>query len=234
MTDISIWVAFGAGFLSFISPCCLPLYPTFLSYITGVSVNDIKSTGLANRKALIHTFFFTLGFSSIFFALGFSTTLLGGLFKSNQDLIRQIGAILIFVMGLVMTGIYTPKFMMKEYKMHFADRPVGYLGSTLIGISFAAGWTPCVGPILTAVLALSVSNPSQGIWYMIAYTIGFSIPFYLMSFFIDKMKWINRYSGKIMKVGGIMMIFLSILLYTNQMTAITRTLIRFYGGFTGF
>ncbi|WCK54839.1 cytochrome c biogenesis protein CcdA [Aneurinibacillus sp. Ricciae_BoGa-3] len=234
MIDMSIWVAFGAGFLSFVSPCCLPLYPTFLSYITGVSVSEIKNTGLASPTALIHTFFFTIGFSIIFFALGFSTTFLGALFKLNQDLIRQIGAILIAVMGLVMAGIFTPKFMMKEYKMHFTNRPTGYVGSTLIGITFAAGWTPCVGPILTAVLGLSVANPTQGIWYMIAYTLGFSIPFYIMSFFIGKMRWISRYSGFIMKIGGVTMILLSVLLYTNQMSAITRTLIRLYGGFSGF
>lgn len=234
MTDVNIWFAFAAGFLSFISPCCLPLYPSFLSYITGVSVADIKERGVSGRKAILHTLFFMLGFSIIFFALGFSTTLLGDFFNSYQDLIRQIGAILIFLMGIIMTGIYTPKLLLKDYRIHFTNRPTGYLGSSLIGISFAAGWTPCVGPILTAVIALSATNPSQGLVYMIAYILGFSIPFILMSFFIGKLKWINRYSGLIMKIGGVMMILVAILLYTNQMTSIARFLIKVFGGFTGF
>lgn len=234
MTDVTIWIAFAAGVLSFISPCCLPLYPSFLSYITGVSVADIQEKGISSRKAILHTFFFMLGFSSIFFALGFSTTLLGSLFHSYQDLIRQIGAVLIFIMGIMMAGIYTPKFLMKDYRLHFSNRPSGYLGSSIIGISFAAGWTPCVGPILTAVIALGVTNSSRGLLYMIAYVIGFSIPFIVMSFFIGKLKGLNKYSGKLMKIGGVLMILVGILLYTDQMTAITRFFINLFGGFTGF
>jgi len=233
--NITVWLSFGAGFLSFISPCCLPLYPSYLSYITGVSAKDLKEgRGIFQRQALLHTVFFIIGFSIIFFALGLSASLIGDLFSSNRDLIRKLGAILVAAMGLVMLGIFQPQWMMKEKRHHFEKKPVGYAGSVLIGITYAAGWTPCVGPILAAILALGVTNPGQALWFITAYTLGFAIPFFIMAFFIGKVKWILKYSSLLMKVGGGMMILTGILLYTDQMTKITIVLIRMFGGFTGF
>ncbi|WP_134700179.1 cytochrome c biogenesis CcdA family protein [Ammoniphilus sp. YIM 78166] len=233
--DPTLWLALGAGFLSFISPCCLPLYPSYLSYITGISVSELKEDrSLVMRKAVTHTLFFVLGFSIIFVSLGLTATLLGSIFREYQELIRQLGGILIFVMGLFMLGWFKPTLFMKEKRLEFASKPAGYLGSTLVGISFAAGWTPCVGPILTAVLAVSASNPSQGVPLILAYTVGFALPFILMSFFIGRTKWILRHSAKMMKVGGAIMVLLGILLYTDKMTDITIWLISIYGGFTGF
>lgn len=231
----NIWVALIAGVLSLISPCCLPLYPSYLSYITGISISDIKNNGaIMQRKAMLHTLFFMLGFSIIFISLGLSFTLIGSLFKAQQDLIRQLGGILVFVMGLFLAGLFKPKTMMKEKRFHFANKPAGYFGSMLVGITFAAGWTPCIGPILTAVLALSAANPAQGIPLIIAYTLGFAVPFFIMSFFLGRMKWIIHHSEKIMKIGGVLMMVIGVLLYTDQMTKITIWLIRLFGGFTGF
>ncbi|WP_313998261.1 cytochrome c biogenesis protein CcdA [uncultured Paenibacillus sp.] len=233
--DLTLWLVFGAGFLSFISPCCLPLYPSYLSYITGVSVKDLKEgRGLFQKQALLHTLFFILGFSVIFFALGLSASLLGNLFSDNQDLIRQLGGILVAVFGLVMLGVFSPKLLMKEVRFEWKRKPVGYLGSVLVGITYAAGWTPCVGPILAAVLTLGVSNPSQAVVYTAAYTIGFAIPFFVMAFFIGKMRWLLKYSNALMKIGGALMIVTGFLLYTDKMTDITIFFIRLYGGFTGF
>ncbi|MEW9667401.1 cytochrome c biogenesis CcdA family protein [Ammoniphilus sp. 3BR4] len=233
--DPTIWLALGAGFLSFISPCCLPLYPSYISYITGISVSELKEDrSVVLRKAMVHTLFFVLGFSIIFVSLGLTATLLGSIFRQYQDLIRQLGGILILVMGLFMLGWFKPTLFMKEKRLEFASKPAGYLGSTLVGVSFAAGWTPCVGPILTAVLAVSASNPSQGLPLIISYTLGFALPFILMSFFIGRTKWILRHSAKMMKAGGAIMILLGILLYTDKMTDITIWLISIYGGFTGF
>src|SRR5690606_27852211 len=149
--DISIFAAFGAGFLSFISPCVLPLYPAFLSYITGMSVNDIKEdNGMFNMKSIIHTLMFLIGFSSIFILLGFSATVFGQFLLDWDDLIRQVGAILIIFFGLVIIGALNFEFLMKEKKFHFKNRPAGFLGSLLIGMAFSLGWTPCTGPILMA------------------------------------------------------------------------------------
>jgi len=233
--DPTIWLAFAAGFLSFISPCCLPLYPSYLSYITGISVAELRNDrSVVLRKAMIHTLFFVLGFSIIFISLGLTATLIGSLFRDHQDLIRQLGGILVVVMGLFMLGLFKPTLFMQEKRFEFAQKPAGYLGSVLVGISFAAGWTPCVGPILTSVLTLSASNPSQGVPFIIAYTLGFAVPFILMSFFIGRTRWILRYSSILMKVGGALMILIGILLYTDKMTDITIWLIRIFGGFTGF
>ena len=231
----SIWLAFGAGFLSFISPCCLPLYPSYISYITGISVADLKGDrSLVLRQAMIHTIFFVIGFSIIFISLGLTATFIGSMFTQYQDLIRQLGGVLIFVMGLFMIGWFKPSLFMKEKRLDLAKKPAGYLGSVLVGVSFAAGWTPCVGPILTAVLAVSASNPNQGIPLILSYTFGFAIPFIIMSLFIGRTKWILQHSQKMMKVGGAIMILLGILLYTDKMTDITIWLISIYGGFTGF
>jgi cytochrome c-type biogenesis protein len=236
MEEANFLLAFGAGVLSFISPCCLPLYPAFLSYITGVSVDEIQSgKGILKRRALLHTLFFLFGFSLIFIALGFSTSFLGEFFIVYGDLIRQLGAILIIFLGLVILGIFKPKFMMMEKRITFRDRPSGYFGSSIIGFAFAAGWTPCTGPILAGVIALAVSNPDQAMFYMIAYIFGFSIPFFTMSFFVGKMKWIKKHNRKIMKIGGVTMILMGIFLFFDWMTKLTSFLSNnFFNGFTGF
>ncbi len=235
MTDVNLFLAFGAGFLSFISPCCLPLYPAFLSYITGVSVGELKSdNAMLQKRSILHTIFFLLGFSLIFVMLGFGTSFLGQFFNEYQDLIRQIGAILIIFFGFVIIGVLSPKFLMKDRKFEFKNRPTGYLGSTLIGMAFAAGWTPCTGPILAAVIALAASNPGSGMVYMIAYSLGFSIPFLILSFFLGKMQWIRRNSAKIVKVGGYTMIIMGVVLFFDWMTKIIVYLTPIFGGFTGF
>ncbi|TLS37429.1 cytochrome c biogenesis CcdA family protein [Pseudalkalibacillus caeni] len=236
MTDVNILLAFGAGFLSFISPCCLPLYPAFLSYITGVSVAELKEeNGMMQKRAILHTVFFLIGFSIIFLVLGMSTSLLGTFFIKYKDLVRQVGAIIIVLFGLVIVGLFQPKFLMKERKLHIRNRPSGYFGSILIGMGFAAGWTPCTGPILAAVIALGVTNPNAGMLYMIAYTLGFAVPFLLMSFFIGKMQWIKRNNQKIVKIGGYLMITMGVFLYFNWMTLFTSFLVnKVFGGFQGF
>jgi cytochrome c-type biogenesis protein len=235
MTDVNIFLAFGAGFLSFISPCCLPLYPAFLSYITGVSVGELKTeNALLQKRSLLHTIFFLIGFSSIFIALGFGTSFVGEIFQNYQDLIRQIGAILIIVFGLMIVGVFTPGFLMKERRFEFKNRPTGYIGSSLIGMAFAAGWTPCTGPILSAVIWLAATNPNSAMIYMIAYILGFAVPFLVLSFFIGKLGWIKKHNLKIMKIGGYLMIGMGILLFFDLMTEIIIFLTPIFGGFTGF
>ncbi|ASS91314.1 MAG: cytochrome c biogenesis protein CcdA [Bacillaceae bacterium] len=221
MSEINVFLAFGAGFLSFISPCSLPLYPAFLSYITGVSVNELKTeNAMLQKRSLLHTFFFLVGFSAIFIAMGFGTSLIGNFFLNYQDLIRQIGAILIIFFGLVILGVFQPDVLMKERRIEFKNRPAGFLGSVLIGMAFAAGWTPCTGPILMVVIGLAATNPSSGVLYMTAYVLGFAVPFFILSFFIGRMNWIKKHNVKIMKIGGIFMIFMGILLFFDWMTKI--------------
>ncbi|MGE7918346.1 cytochrome c biogenesis CcdA family protein [Viridibacillus sp. NPDC093762] len=234
-TDFNYFLAFGAGILSFISPCTLPLYPAFLSYITGVSFDKLKNDkGMLQKTAILHTLFFLLGFTMIFLILGLTTSYLSGFFFQYNDLIRQVGGILIVIFGLMIIGVFTPDFLMKDRKFQFKNRPAGYLGSFLIGLAFAAGWTPCTGPILGGILSLAGTNPGSGIWYLLTYSLGFSIPFFLLSFFMTRLSWIRNHSQKIVKVGGYVMIIVGVLLYFDGMTLIIRLLQPIFGDFIGF
>ncbi|RFU69592.1 cytochrome c biogenesis CcdA family protein [Bacillus sp. V59.32b] len=236
MEELNIALAFFAGLLSFLSPCSLPLYPAFLSYITGISLNDLKKErSIFKRTAMLHTLLFLLGFSIIFMALGWSSSLVGTFFIENKELLRQLGAIIIFFFGLIMTGLIKVDFLLGEKKFQFKNRPAGYFGSILIGMGFAAGWTPCTGPILAGVIALSISNPGQGLIYMSFYCLGFAVPFVIMSLFIDKLTFIKRHTQIMMKIGGFIMLFMGIFLYFNWLTKIISFLTNnFFGGFTGF
>ena len=237
MVDVNIGLAFAAGVLSFISPCCLPLYPSYISYITGVSVNQLQDknrSGDLKRSTMVHTLFFILGFSIIFFAMGFTASWIGQFFKEYKDLIRMLSGVLIAAMGLFLLGLFQPRWMMQEKKLSFGGKRWGYAGSTFIGMGFAAGWTPCTGPILASVLLLAAANPTAGLIYITAYTLGFAVPFFIMAFFLGRTRWILKYSNGLMKVGGAMMVVFGILLYTNQMTWIIAWLTDLFRGFTGF
>ena len=234
-TDINLLLAFGAGFLSFISPCTLPLYPAFLSYITGMSLEEIKTDKKQMQKrGMLHTLFFLLGFSIIFIAIGFATSFVGTFFIQYDDLLRQVGAIFIVIFGLIIVGIFNPAFLMKEKRLQFKNRPAGYLGTILIGMAFAAGWTPCTGPILAAVIVMAGSNPDAGMLYMLAYVFGFAIPFFVLSFFVTRLNWIRKNSNLIVKIGGYIMIALGILLFFDGLTFIIRILSPIFGEFQGF
>lgn len=224
MADINVWLALGAGFASFISPCCLPLYPSYLSYITGISVSELKESKLGNRKRMLmmaHTLFFVLGFSTVYFTLGYGANAFSEFFSDYNKVIRQISAILIILMGLLLTGIFKPQLLMKEFRMNLIPKKVNYLSSYIFGIGFSAGWTPCVGPALTAILGLAATEP--GTWFQLtaAYSLGFAIPFFVLAFFLGSARWIMKYSSAVMKAGGAVMIVMGILLFTDQMSRIT-------------
>lgn len=223
MQEINIWIALLAGIASFISPCCLPLYPSYISYITGVSVNQLKEGGTREIKlrTLSHTFFFVIGFSAVFYTLGYGAGAVGDFFKEYQTLISKLSAILLIVMGLLLVGIFQPQFLMKERKLRINMKPAGYLGTLVIGVGFAAGWSPCIGPILQVIINMALNDPNSWFKYVTAYSIGFGLPFMVLAYFLGSVKWILKYSGRVMKVGGALMIAMGVLLYTEKMTQIT-------------
>ncbi|HZK54904.1 MAG TPA: cytochrome c biogenesis protein CcdA [Desulfosporosinus sp.] len=230
----TLWLAFLAGLLSFVSPCCLPLYPSYISYISGITFSGDNQV-LANRlKALTHTLFFVLGFSIVFIALGLSASALGQLFVTHRTLIRMIGGGIVLLMGLSLSGLLTPKWLMMEKKWEYRKTSASYGGSVLVGISFAAGWTPCIGPILASVLVMSANQPSAGLALILAYIAGFSIPFFVLAFTLSSVRKLVPYGALLSKISGYLMIGLGLLLITNLMTKITVGLIRLFGGFTGF
>jgi cytochrome c-type biogenesis protein len=224
LSNINAGIAFAAGLASFISPCCLPLYPSYLSYITGLSVQQLKSGGNSKEvrfRTLSHTLAFILGFSAVFYTLGFGAGLFGQFFNGQRDLIRQLSAILIIVMGLFLLGIFQPQFLMRERKLNLKWKPAGYVGSFIFGIGFSAGWSPCIGPILTAIIALSASDPGTWFTLITAYSIGFALPFFALAFFLGGARKILKYSNVLMKIGGVLMVLMGLLLFTDQMFRIT-------------
>lgn len=221
MGDITMALAFGAGILSFISPCVLPIYPAFLSYITGVSFNDLQE-GQMNKKAMLHTLLFLLGFSIVYVSFGIGIGFVSDFLVNYNDTIRMIGGLLMIVFGLMTIGLFNPQFLQGDHKMQFKNKPAGYFGSLVIGIAFAAGWTPCMGPIVGAIISLALTNQSLALFYMILYVLGFCIPFFLLTFFITKLNWIKKYSQLLMKIGGVIMIIMGLLLFFNMLTLITQ------------
>src|SRR5699024_6536027 len=167
-------------------------------------------------------------------AIGLSTSFIGEFFLAHQDLLRQLGAIILVFFGLVLTGVLSFNFLLKDRKVQFRKRPSGYLDSVLIGLGFAAGWTPCTGPILAGVIAMGVANPGMGLLYMSFYILGFSIPFLVMTLFLDKMTFIKKHAKRFMVIGGVLMIVMGIMLYFDWLTVIIELLIPVFGGFTGF
>lgn len=224
MSNVTVWMALFAGAASFISPCCLPLYPSYLSYMTGISVGQLKS-GEASRtiraRVVLHAACFSLGFSVVFFTMAWGAGQLSALFVDYRDLIRQLSAILILVMGLFMLGLFRPQLLLKEKKWQLSAKPAGFAGSFVIGIGFAAGWSPCVGPILSAILALSLTDDGSWLPLIAAYSLGFAVPFIGLALFLGSARRLLQYSNVLMKTGGAVMVFIAFLLYTGKLTRIT-------------
>jgi len=225
-------LALGAGALSFLSPCVLPIFPAYLSYITGISVKELQGerTGKIRKTLLSHSFFFLLGVSLVFISLGVGASFLGQwiqqlLSGDSGLLIQRFAGIFIIVMGLFVAGWLNINFLMKEKRMQYKKSNISFLGTFFVGTGFAAGWTPCIGPIFGSILLLAASNPGQGIFYTIMYVIGFIIPFLLLTFFLGSTKWIVQKSQVIMKIGGIVMIVMGIVLFTGQMPRIAEFLL---------
>ncbi|RPF55900.1 cytochrome c biogenesis CcdA family protein [Aquisalibacillus elongatus] len=231
-TDLTLWLAFGAGVLSFLSPCTLPLFPAYLSYITGISVKELESSNNVKIKStlFLHSILFLVGVSLVFISLGVGVSFLGqwiqGLLTGESgQFIQRIAGVIIIIMGLFVAGWLNITTFMKEKRFNVANRPTGYLGTIVVGMGFAAGWTPCIGPIFASILVVAASNPTQGTFYTILYVIGFALPFLILTFFISSTKVIVKYSGIIMKVGGTLMIIMGVLLFTGQMSRISSFLL---------
>ncbi len=225
--NVSIITAFSAGVISFISPCVLPLIPSYISFITGISFEELSSIRGVRRALIVHSALFVLGFSIIFIGLGASATFIGKFLMENQEVIRRIGGIIIIIIGIHMTGIINIKFLERERRVYIRDNPKGYVGSLLVGIGFAAGWTPCIGPILGAIIFLAGTSKSiwSGIFLLSAYSLGLGLPFFLTAVginrfivYFDKFKGYMRY---IPILSGIFLIFIGILIYTDYFSALS-------------
>ncbi|NLK01351.1 MAG: cytochrome c biogenesis protein CcdA [Clostridia bacterium] len=220
LSIFSIFAAFGAGLLSFFSPCVLPLMPVYVSYLTGVRVEGIRGGELKRGLALKRGLGFVFGFSLVFVAMGASAAYMGQLLFANRRLISILGGVVVFLAGLHLMGFLPIKTFLKERRLTFAYRNTGIITSVLLGIVFAAGWTPCVGPILTGILVYAASGQDMlgSVLMLSIYSLGFATPFFIMALAIDYFSalfkklnkyliWVSRGSGLILVVLGIYLIW---------------------------
>jgi len=230
-THLTIFVAVTAGLLSFLSPCVLPLFPSYLSFIAGVSFEELQSSvdsARTRRAVLWNSLCFIVGFSMVFIALGAGATFLGQALFQYQDLIRQVGGAVIAVMGLYVAGWLRIPFLMREWRVELHSRPAGYLGALLTGVTFAAGWTPCIGPILGSILTLAsvAQTASTGILMLAAYSAGLALPFLISALAIRRfVRAFDRFKGLlpvITKASGTVLILVGILLVTDYFTILSR------------
>lgn len=234
--QISFIAAFSAGLLSFVSPCVLPLVPSYISYITGLSVEQLTDTSerMKFKKAIVlNSLLFIAGFSSVFIAFGASASLLGQMLVTYQDSIRRIGGILIIVFGLYLLGILNLNLLKMEHRYQFRNRPAGYLGSFLIGIAFAAGWTPCVGPVLGSILLYASTTDSllDGVALLMFYSVGLGLPLFLTALGVDRFlayfKEVRTYLWAVSTVSGVLLVTVGVMIYANSLTMITSFLERY-------
>jgi len=226
-------IAFSAGLLSFVSPCVLPLVPSYLTYITGVSfkeLSELKGKGKLRWSTTVHSLLFILGFSSVFILMGASASYLGQLLARYQDWIMKGGGILIILLGIHFTGIINLPFLQMEKRIELRKKPLGYLGSFLVGIIFAAGWTPCIGPILSTILiyASTSKNFTTGIFLLAVYSMGLGIPFFLSSLafnsFLLTFEKMKRFMRVITIASGVFLIIIGILILTDTFREINNYL----------
>jgi cytochrome c-type biogenesis protein len=213
--SLGLAISFTAGLLSFLSPCVLPLIPSYVTFITGLSLEDVQK---ARRVALVHSVLFIVGFSLIFLALGATATVLGRVLLVHRVWLSRVGGALVILFGLYTLGVLNVGAFARERRVHLADKPVGYLGTVLVGVAFGAGWTPCIGPILGSILIFTSSSADleRGLVLLAAYSAGLALPFLASALAVRQflaafgrlrrqMVWVTRASGALLVGVGLLM-----------------------------
>lgn len=226
----SLLTAFLAGLLSFASPCVLPLVPSYLMYITGLSLEQLSDSTERQRRSqaiVANSCLFIAGFSIVFIAFGASASAVGRLLTDYQDVIRKVGAGTMVLFGLHLMGLVTLSWFMMEKRVHLRSRPAGYLGSMVIGATFAAGWTPCVGPVLGSMLLFASTSDTlaDGVTLLAFYSLGLGLPFFAAAMGLDRcltyFKQAGPYMGIVSKVSGVALILFGIVLYENSLALVS-------------
>ena len=235
MSNVPFFIALAAGFLSFLSPCVLPLLPSYLSFITGVSLEELIQRGKDSRIrkiTIINSLIFIFGFSLVFVLLGTSVSLVGNILFRYQIWITRIGGIFIIIFGLHLTGVLNLSLLQRDKRIHLGRRPLGYLGSFLAGLVFAAGWSPCIGPILGTILFYAASQNSilLGISLLAVYSLGLAIPFFLSSLalqiFLEYYAKLRKHLRLVSLISGGLLIAVGVLLATNNFALLSLGLNR--------
>ncbi len=229
--SMSIFIAFSAGLLSFVSPCVLPLIPSYLTYMTGVSFSELTGSESPARirwTTFRHSLAFVIGFSVVFTLMGASATSLGNLILKHQYLILKVGGVIIILLGIHFLGIIQFKFLEKNKQFQLKRKRVGLIGSFLTGITFAAGWTPCIGPILATILlyASSTGSVTKGIILLAFYSLGLALPFFFaglaINTFLGASGWIKRHLRVINIISGSLLIIVGIAMILGGFDVLLR------------
>ncbi|NEU31521.1 cytochrome c biogenesis protein CcdA [bacterium LRH843] len=233
MPEVTIWLAFLAGVVSFLSPCIFPLVPAYLAQLTGSNIAN-NQVGAERKLILSRSVGFVIGFTMIFLLLGASSTFVGQVFWSNRQLFEQIGGIIIAVFGLQMMGIISIRMLISEKKIAAKQRKsASFANSVLLGFLFGTGWSPCIGLVLSSILILSSQSETMwsGMFMLFIYSLGLGVPFVLVALLwsrsLDRMRKINKWLPTIQKVSGGIMVVLGILLFTGQFSVLSAYLARF-------
>jgi len=228
--SLGLLVAFVAGLLSFLSPCVLPLVPSYIGFLTGMSLPEMAGR---RRVALLHAVLFVLGFSLIFMLLGASATALGRALNYYQQWLQRIGGVLIILFGLVCLGVIRLSVLNQERRLQLEHKPVGFLGSAVVGMAFGAGWTPCIGPVLGAILGLAATTQdlARGVLLLGMYSAGLAVPFLLaavaLDAFLDWFQRFRRYLPWVMRLSGALLVLVGLLMVTGEFTRLAGWLQRF-------
>ena len=223
----SFALAFVAGLLSFLSPCVLPLIPSYVGFLTGLTLEELE---VRRGTALAHALWFVAGFSLIFIALGATASALGVLLLRSQVWIGRIGGGVVILFGLYLLGVLRPALLMRERKVQLARKPLGYLGSAFVGVTFGAAWTPCIGPILGAILTLAAAQASvgHGAALLTAYSAGLALPFVVTALALDRfLAWFQRFRPYLVwveRIAGGLLVLLGLLLVTDRFTLLASWL----------
>jgi cytochrome c-type biogenesis protein len=221
-------VAFLAGLASFFSPCILPIIPSYLAFITGLSLSELtadKKSAKIRKTTVVSTLCFIMGFSVVFVSLGAGASKIGLLLQQHMEIISKVAGVIVVIFGLYIMGVLKLSFLTKHKQIEVKSKPAGYIGSFLIGIAFSLGWTPCVGPILGTILLVASQSDTiwQGIYLLCFYSLGIAIPFLLTAIAVDSalgyFTKIKKHMRKINIAAGILLILVGILIFTGSLSS---------------
>lgn len=233
--SVSLGLAFLAGLVSFLSPCVLPLVPSYVTFVTGMTLDELTLAGPASarRRAALHASLFVLGFTLVFVALGATATTLGAVLRRSLPLVQQVGGVVIALFGLWMLGVLRLPALMRERRVHLAAKPAGMFGSVLVGVAFGAGWTPCVGPVLASILLYAGTHGSMlhGMLLLGVYALGLGLPFWVaavgLNWYLAGARRIARWIRPIEIGSGILLLVVGVLLVSGRFAMLSN----FFAGF---
>ena len=221
----ALFIAITAGLLSFLSPCVLPIVPPYLAYMGGVSVSEMDETRAARRRVLTSAAMFVLGLSTVFLMLGMAFSALGRVFLSAQGWFVPVAGVVVMIFGAHFVGVFRIPFLDREVRVEAGNRGGSAFGAYVLGLAFAFGWTPCLGPILGTILGLAASEAdvARGSALLAAYALGLGIPFLLVAAFFPRMKgamaWMKRHMSAVERASGLLLWTVGLLMVTGQFTA---------------